>query len=61
MNITSCENCGVVLDLDMLDFPEDTWDEEKEEQDLSKCVWTGDGFSAIVPCPVCKSPIQETK
>jgi hypothetical protein len=53
MNLISCDNCGVVLDADKLDFPifhtvatdEYVWCSERRE-------WV-----ATVPCPVCKAKI----
>ena len=57
MNLISCDNCGVVLDADKLDFPvfdpydlRDVdhlfvWDEDRRE-------WV-----PTVPCPVCEAKI----
>ena len=51
MNLTSCENCGVVLDRKNLDFPCIHVD---GEIDHTKAEWDGRDFVAKVPCPVCK-------
>lgn len=59
MDLISCDNCGVILDKNKLKFPEDLWDEETEANDPNLGEWNGDGFTAILPCPVCKENIRE--
>ncbi len=58
MNITSCDNCGVVLDKDKLDFPSDIY--SKETGDLIEGVaeWDGENYVPIAKCPVCQSNIR---
>jgi len=51
MNLTSCSNCGVVLDRNHLKFPY-IYDEDDGVDD-SKAVWDGDDWVAFVSCPVC--------
>ena len=60
MNLTSCDNCGVVLDRDKLCLPKDIWDEEGMSVDPEKAMWDGDNFVAFVGCPVCQEPILKT-
>jgi hypothetical protein len=58
MNLTSCENCAVVLDKDHLNFPEDIWTPDGCIDD-TKATWDGDGFVPFVKCPVCQEKITE--
>lgn len=59
MNITSCEQCGVVLDKDRLEFPE-KYDHDTGEAIEGQSIWVGNDFVAVVECPVCKNYILET-
>lgn len=60
MNLTSCENCGVVLDKDKLNFPFSI-----ENDDGSMAIDRGvynsrtSEYTAYVDCPVCKNPVME--
>ncbi len=58
MNLTSCDNCAVVLDKDKLDFPTDINDGDGVVDD-EKAVWSGDDYVPYVPCPVCKEPVKQ--
>ena len=52
MNLKSCDNCGVVLDLSKMNFSTNIDDEEVVEIE-----WNGDSDSPVLPCPVCKADI----
>ena len=56
MNITSCSNCGVVLDKDQLGFHDDIYDGDGVVIE-SIAGWNGDRWVALVPCPVCKHDV----
>ena len=53
MNITACENCCILFDKDLINWPKDTFDFEDSEI----YIWTGSDYSVFVRCPVCKEPI----
>lgn len=55
MKLHSCENCGVVLDLDQITFP-DPWRPDGVIED-THAQWDGMDYRAKIPCPVCESPI----
>ena len=57
MNLTSCANCGVVLDADKLSFPRDIYDAEGYIVDTSKAAWDGEHWVAFARCPVCHEPV----
>lgn len=63
MKLISCDNCGVVLDGEKLNFgdDEDIWDEDKCEYMQDRSVWCNetDKFVPVISCPVCKAPIKE--
>lgn len=56
MNLISCNNCGIVLDKDRLDFPEDIKLEDRSI-DSSRATWTGEEYFAYIRCPVCNNSI----
>jgi hypothetical protein len=60
MKLISCESCGVVLDLDRLDFPSHWWTEDGEV-DTTKAIWDSDTMSYVpfIRCPVCNSEVTE--
>jgi len=58
MNLISCETCGVVLDKDQLVFPQFITGDDSEFFE-ENAIWNGHDYVAIVPCPVCKTPIRE--
>lgn len=58
MNLTACENCGVVLNKDILPFPELRYDHYDLVMD-DFVVWTGTDFVSSCLCPVCKNKILE--
>ena len=53
MNLISCNNCGVVLDLSNMDFIT-ILTEEDNNTDIE---WNGDCYHPVLPCPVCKSDV----
>ena len=56
MNITSCDNCGVVLDLDKIAMPS-LFDEETGSV-TDTAVWDGDKYVPTIPCPVCNTRME---
>lgn len=60
MNLTSCEECGVVVDKDCLSFP-DTHDHDSMEVIMENVEWSVDDFDyvAVLPCPVCGKNIRK--
>jgi len=60
MNLVSCDNCGVVLDKDKLNFPTNIYRIDGSVND-KLAEWDSDGFRAKVPCPVCENDILGDK
>ena len=58
MNLTSCNDCGTVIDKSKLQFPTDLYN-YSGSIDNDKAEWNGDDFIAFLPCPVCECPIME--
>ena len=58
MNLISCTRCGIVLDRDQLTFP-DTHDHDSQEVIMENVEWDGDGYVAVIPCPVCGNSIRK--
>ena len=56
MNLTSCDNCAVLLDKDKLEFPSIYGD---NDEILDFAVWYGNDYVSVVDCPICKYPIKE--
>ena len=56
MNLISCDDCGVVLDANKLEFPDDIYDLEGAVDD-KLAGWNGDHYVAKVKCPVCSEDI----
>lgn len=52
MNIKSCDNCGVVVDIDKL-HSGDLYSKETGEVNLEYYEWDGEEFVPIFECPVC--------
>lgn len=52
MNLISCDTCGIVLDKNKLDFPEDIKLEDGSI-DTSKAIWVNSEYFAYLGCPVC--------
>ena len=52
MHLVSCDNCGVVIDLDKIGVP------DPYDCPIEKKVWDGDGYVPAVECPVCKSKVK---
>lgn len=63
MNLTSCDNCGVTLDKNKLNFAHksDCWDEETGAVDESRAEWSSVSrdYVPYVKCPVCGSSILD--
>lgn len=60
MNLVSCDNCGVVLDKDKLNFPTDVFDSMGSViPELAE--WVDHGFVGKVQCPICKEDILGDK
>ena len=61
MNLTSCDNCGTVLDKDKLNFPDENyvWDEDAGTIDETKAKYNqrSRDWGVYVPCPVCKADV----
>lgn len=73
MNLISCDNCGVVLDGEKLDFPKpedidkaqsdaNRADDIKETIRLSRLYeemigWDGDQYVPKTKCPICKGEV----
>lgn len=60
MNLISCDDCGIVLDIHKLEFPDDYLDEDYLPiPELT--AWSSDKGRHVpfVECPVCKAPILE--
>jgi hypothetical protein len=56
MNLRSCNNCGVVLDLDALHFPKLIhYPDMTINNNLA--AWDGDRYVPKVDCPVCHHEI----
>lgn len=53
MNLVSCEYCGVVVDIDRLDFPDINEGTDSLVDD--KAAWDGEKYVSSLPCPVCKT------
>lgn len=56
MNLKSCDECGVVLDLNKLSFPS-TIHNAAGGVDDNKGAWNGSDYVPFVRCPVCQSKI----
>jgi hypothetical protein len=60
MNLRSCENCGIVVDVDIVNFPDDMYDHNNEIDE--KCVeWYDGEFVVFINCPLCKGKIRDIK
>lgn len=57
--LVSCERCGVVLDVERLQFPDDIFFSGSIEIDRKKAAWNEatSEHEPFVPCPVCGEPI----
>lgn len=56
MNLKSCDNCGIVIDVDKRKFPQDI---ENEEGciDPELALWNGEDYVPYIKCPLCRSEI----
>lgn len=59
MKLISCDSCGVVLDADKLEFPEEVWDEDDIWVNQDQFEWDGDTNKACIDCPCCGERIKE--
>lgn len=55
MNLTSCDNCGTVLDKDKLPWPTNIEDDDGNPNENT--AWNGQLWVVFTPCPVCKTHI----
>lgn len=55
MNLRSCNNCGVVMDLDYTTSP-NICDDEGCIID-ENAYWDGENYVEVVYCPVCKEKL----
>lgn len=62
MNLTSCDQCGVILDMDKLRFAKDI-ENEDDSINVNVAEWhePHNCFRAFVPCPVCMNHIVDTR
>lgn len=58
MNLKSCDDCGVVIDIEKVSFPYNIQDEDGYIEENS--AWNGDKFVAKIKCPVCNNDILES-
>lgn len=61
MNLNSCDSCGVVVDLDKIEFPSEIYDDVTDSIDHSKADWSERrrDYVPFVPCPVCKARLRK--
>jgi hypothetical protein len=57
LNLICCENCGIVLNKEVLKFPDPCLPDGTIDD--TKAMWNGDGHVAFILCPVCKARILE--
>jgi len=51
MKLISCNRCGVVFDLDKVDFPASHNHDTGETTEHAR--WNGEDWVSSIPCPVC--------
>lgn len=56
MNLKSCDECGVVLDLSKMNFIT-IMPDENEADYMQNIEWGSNCYYPVLPCPVCKSDI----
>jgi hypothetical protein len=59
MHLISCDNCGVVLDREKLNFPIDIYEEDRYTVNTDAAMWSGDRYVPKAECPVCYSDIPK--
>jgi hypothetical protein len=59
MNLRSCDNCGVVVDIDKVPFPDDIYAPDDTIDD-TKAIWIDREFVPYIRCPVCNNEIPDT-
>jgi hypothetical protein len=54
MRLISCENCGVIIDEDRIDYS--AWEDEEDFSNKDLYGWDSseDNFFPKIKCPVCK-------
>ena len=58
MKLTSCDNCGAVLDAAKLNLAKDIHEEDGSiNDDVASYNQKTREYAAFVPCPVCKEPV----
>ena len=55
MNLISCENCGVVLDLSRIEMPEIEDEDWVVNRDVA--AWVNRDYVPTIMCPCCQSRI----
>lgn len=58
MNLTSCDRCGVVIDLNKVIFP-DVYDHDTQEVIDGNSEWDGRDYVSVISCPVCGANVRE--
>lgn len=60
MKLQSCDNCGVLLDIDKLIFPDSKHYEQADGSlDESMVILYGGAWRPFIRCPVCQDIIVE--
>lgn len=60
MNLQSCDQCGVVLDMDKMVFPDSKhYEREDGTFDESMVMWSNGSWRPFVHCPICQNKIME--
>lgn len=57
MKLSSCKNCGVVIDLHVRTLPDEIHNENGVDE--TKAIWCcdADDYVPFVECPVCENPV----
>lgn len=56
MNLVSCDNCAVVLDISKI--PTTELRDSDGNLVVEKARWNGEDYQLIIDCPVCKHDIM---
>lgn len=56
MNLQSCNNCGVVIDMSKLTEPE--FEDEESIGDSEFYEWCNGKYVPTINCPVCKTQVM---
>lgn len=58
MNLTSCRQCGIVINKNNVIFP-DIYDHDTQEVIDGNSEWNGRDYVSVINCPVCGGAIAE--